>query len=236
MNNKQKSQNLSSRKIINAAIVLFANKGYESTTTREICKYAEVNLSLISYYFKNKEGLYLSIIESIVNYGLTFLKDDIEKANDILSMSYQEKTKLLLSLLEKYTTFLYSESVPNNFVILMLKEQTLSKSQFGDLYSKKIQLFYQALRKILASILGRKEDDKAVIFEVSSMVGEILSFKLMDKATLLPLKQSEYTKEDTAQIKKIILSHIKNNLEALGVKLNLAAVRWRIWFESCNTH
>jgi len=225
MNNKQKSQNLSSRKIINAAIVLFANKGYESTTTREICKHAEVNLSLISYYFKNKEGLYLSIIESIVNYGLTFLKDDIEKANDILSMSYQEKTKLLLSLLEKYTTFLYSESVPNNFVILMLKEQTLSKSQFGDLYSKKIQLFYQALRKILASILGRKEDDKAVIFEVSSMVGEILSFKLMDKATLLPLKQSEYTKEDTAQIKKIILSHIKNNLEALGVKLNLAAVR-----------
>ena len=223
MNNKQKSQNLSSRKIINAAIVLFANKGYESTTTREICKHAGVNLSLISYYFKNKEGLYLSIIESIVNYGLTFLKDDIEKANELSSLSYQEKTKLLLSLLEKYTTFLYSESVPNNFVILMLKEQTLSKSQFGDLYSKKIQLFYQALRKILASLLGKKEDDKAVIFEVSAIIGEILSFKLMDKATLLPLKQAEYTKEDIVQIKKIISTHVKNNLEALGVKLNLAA-------------
>ncbi|NCB09490.1 MAG: TetR/AcrR family transcriptional regulator, partial [Bacteroidia bacterium] len=83
MNNKQKNQNLSSRKIMNAAIVLFANKGYESTTTREICSYAGVNLSLISYYFKNKEGLYLCIIDSIVNYGMTFLQADVDRAADI---------------------------------------------------------------------------------------------------------------------------------------------------------
>jgi len=220
MDNKQKKQNLSSRKIINAAIVLFANKGYESTTTREICKHAGVNLSLISYYFKNKEGLYLSIIESIVNYGLTFLKDDIEKANEVESLSYQEKVKLFFSLLGKYITFLYSESVPNNFVILMLKEQTLSKSQFGELYSKKIQVFYQALRKILASILEKKDNDKMIIFEISAIIGEILSFKLMDKATLHPLKQKAYTVEDNIKIKKIILAHIKCALEDMGVKLN----------------
>ena len=75
MDTAQKSQNLSKKKIINSAIVLFANKGFDSTSTREICKHAGVNLSLLSYYFKTKEGLYTTIIESILNFGLKFLEN-----------------------------------------------------------------------------------------------------------------------------------------------------------------
>ena len=107
MENEKKKQNLSRKKIVNSAIVLFANKGFESTSTREICKHAGVNLSLIPYYFGNKDGLYTSIIESIINYGLTFLKDEIEKANEIDGLSLEEKAELYRNLLLKYSDFLY---------------------------------------------------------------------------------------------------------------------------------
>lgn len=217
--NKTNNQNLSRKKIINSAIVLFAGKGFDSTSTREICKHAGVNLSLISYYFKTKEGLYTNIIESIMNFGLKYLETEINQANNIENISKEEKIQLFYNLLEKYTTFLYSESVPNNFVILMIKEQTISNSKFSEIYAQKIEIFYKALRKILASILGKNENDKNIIFQVSSIIGEVLSFKVMARATLTPLKQAFYTKDDNKMIKNIILSHIRTNLEQLGINI-----------------
>jgi len=217
MENEKKKQNLSRKKIVNSAIVLFANKGFESTSTREICKHAGVNLSLIPYYFGNKDGLYTSIIDSIINYGLTFLQDELTKMNGLPAMTLDEKIELYRNLLAKYTDFLYSENVPSSFVVLMIKEQTVSHSKFSEMYAQKINILYKALRKILASILDKKENDKFIIFEVSSVIGQILSFKIMDRATLPHLGQDFYTKEDTKKIKKIILSHIDTSLEKMGI-------------------
>lgn len=222
MENEKKKQNLSRKKIVNSAIVLFANKGFESTSTREICKHAGVNLSLIPYYFGNKDGLYTSIIESIINYGLTFLKDELEKVNEIAEMNIEEKAELYRNLLLKYSDFLYSDNVPSSFVVLMIKEQAVSHSKFSEIYSQKIGILYKTLRKILASILDKKENDKAVVFEVSSIIGQILSFKIMDRATLPPLKQDFYTKDDMKKIKKIISSHIDTSLEKLNISTKSA--------------
>ncbi|WP_018413376.1 CerR family C-terminal domain-containing protein [Methyloversatilis thermotolerans] len=48
----------SRRKLLLAALRLFAAKGYEGATTREICDAAGANLSAIRYYFGDKGGLY----------------------------------------------------------------------------------------------------------------------------------------------------------------------------------
>lgn len=215
MNSEKKKNNLSRKKIINAAIVLFASKGFDSTSTREICRHAGVNLSLIPYYFGNKSGLYIDIIESIINYGLTFLQEEIAKASQINLMTREEKIDLYQILLEKYTDFLYSENVPSSFVVLMIKEQIVSHSKFGEIYSQKISIFYKALRKIIASVLGKNENDKSIILEVSSIIGQILSFKLMDRATLSAFKQDSYTKDDNKKIKNIAMSYVKTNVEKL---------------------
>lgn len=202
---------------MNSAIVLFANKGFESTSTREICKHAGVNLSLIPYYFGNKDGLYTTIIESIINYGLTFLQEEIAKTNELSLLNKDEKISLYKSILEKYADFLYSENVPSSFVVLMIKEQTVSHSKFSEMYAQKINILYKALRKVLASILDKKENEKSIVFEVSFVIGQILSFKIMDRATLPHLNQDFYTKEDIRKIKKVILSYIDTSMEKLGL-------------------
>lgn len=216
MNSEKKKQNLSRKKIINSAIVLFANKGFDSTSTREICSHAGVNLSLIPYYFGNKEGLYTNIIESIINFGLAYLQSEISQADGINLMNTDEKICLYRNILEKYADFLYSENVPSSFVILMIKEQTISHSKFSAIYSQKISVLYRALIKTLASILGKNENDKTVIFEVYSVIGQILSFKFMTRATLTSLKQDLYTKEDCKKIKKLISSHIDTSIEKIN--------------------
>lgn len=45
-------------RLILSALRLFAAKGYEGATTREICESAGANISAIRYYFGDKAGLY----------------------------------------------------------------------------------------------------------------------------------------------------------------------------------
>lgn len=67
--------------ILFAAEKLFAEKGFEGTSTREISKAANVNISMISYYFGSKEKLYEKLVEYRMNEGQFFSKDILERAD-----------------------------------------------------------------------------------------------------------------------------------------------------------
>ena len=48
-------------RLVMAALYLFAEKGFEGASTREICERADVNISAIRYYFGDKAGLYRGV-------------------------------------------------------------------------------------------------------------------------------------------------------------------------------
>ena len=54
---------------------LFAEKGFDGTSIREISKEAQVNVSMISYYFVSKEKLFEKIFEYRMNESLSFAKE-----------------------------------------------------------------------------------------------------------------------------------------------------------------
>jgi len=54
-------------KIREAAIGLFAEKGYAAATTREICQRAGVTKPVLYYHFKNKEQLYCELVLDACN-------------------------------------------------------------------------------------------------------------------------------------------------------------------------
>src|SRR5215467_6712248 len=49
--------------IIDTAIELFATKGFEGTSIRDIAAAADVNLAMINYYFGSKEKLFEALVE-----------------------------------------------------------------------------------------------------------------------------------------------------------------------------
>ncbi|WP_370896893.1 TetR/AcrR family transcriptional regulator [Chryseobacterium gossypii] len=67
--------------ILFAAEKLFAEKGFEGTSTREIAKAANVNISMISYYFGSKEKLYEKLVEYRMNEGQFFSKGILERTD-----------------------------------------------------------------------------------------------------------------------------------------------------------
>ncbi len=48
------------RKLLDAAGVLFAEKGYHETKTSDICRMAEANIASVHYHFRSKEEIYVA--------------------------------------------------------------------------------------------------------------------------------------------------------------------------------
>ena len=66
---KIKDEN-SKDKILKSAAKLFAQKGFDGVSIREICKDADVNICMVSYYFGGKQELYQGIIDDLIGTGL----------------------------------------------------------------------------------------------------------------------------------------------------------------------
>lgn len=63
------------QRLLQAAIDLFAQKGYAATTVREVVAAAGVTKPVLYYYFGSKEGLYLELMQSTAQSFLKILEE-----------------------------------------------------------------------------------------------------------------------------------------------------------------
>lgn len=70
-------------RILKVAASLFAQKGYTAIGVREIAKEAEVNISMISYYFQGKEGVLKEIINRFFDIYAKVYKDSFDENKTI---------------------------------------------------------------------------------------------------------------------------------------------------------
>src|SRR5216117_4165610 len=78
--------------IMEMAEVLFAEKGFNGTSVRDIAEKAQVNLAMISYYFGSKEKL----LEALFELRSDSMKVKIESIIEKQNLSALEKVYLLI--------------------------------------------------------------------------------------------------------------------------------------------
>ncbi len=59
-------QDATRARLLAAAAEVFAEKGFEEATVREICKKARANVALVNYYFGDKLELYMEILRGLL--------------------------------------------------------------------------------------------------------------------------------------------------------------------------
>src|SRR5690625_3960108 len=91
--------NHSKQKVINAASLLFFQKGFHGTSVRDIAEEASVNVSLISYYFKSKQGL---LEYAITEYYETYLQELEEVIQQTATLSNLEQLKKMVFFIIQY--------------------------------------------------------------------------------------------------------------------------------------
>ncbi len=61
MTDRDTTQSDVQQRLVRAALTVFASKGYEGASTREICRLAGANVAAIHYYFGDKASLYREV-------------------------------------------------------------------------------------------------------------------------------------------------------------------------------
>ncbi|MBP1968909.1 AcrR family transcriptional regulator [Virgibacillus natechei] len=92
-------KNASKQKVIDAASSLFFQKGFSGTSVRDISEKATVNVSLISYYFKSKQGLLEYAVTQYYEAYLATMEEVIEQQG---SLSPIDNLKELISSIIHY--------------------------------------------------------------------------------------------------------------------------------------
>ena len=116
--------------IMEAAEELFAEKGFDGTSVRDVAKDAGVNLAMISYYFGSKEKL----MESLFKYRGESIKLQLESMIENKELSSLEKVYALI----------------DNHIERIMKQQCfhkiMAREQMVDLKGKTTQLIHELKR------------------------------------------------------------------------------------------
>jgi AcrR family transcriptional regulator len=104
--------------IMEAAEKLFAAKGFEGTSVREIAEAAGINLAMTSYYFGSKEKL----LEALFAYRSEFFKLQLESMIRDTTMTPMQKME---SLIDQYIDRLMNNQ---SFHRIMVREQMVNNT------------------------------------------------------------------------------------------------------------
>lgn len=87
-------------RILTAAIRLFADRGYESTSVRQIVEAAGVTKPVLYYYYKNKEDLFHQIVQNSTEQFLASLEEICSSEFDSPEQRFREINDLYLQAAE----------------------------------------------------------------------------------------------------------------------------------------
>ncbi len=208
MNTDTKKDENSKSRILEAATKLFAQKGFDGASIREICKLADVNLCMISYYWGGKQELYNGIIEDLIEKQIEYSKSFLDLNRNPQNMSTKECVDLLITISDRLVNFFYT-NVSSDLIVILLKEQ-----QKLDFIVKSPVLDY--MRSVVARILNKDVNDRLVIFKTLFMLSQVNSPRILPAFSLRPLGQTDFCEEDIKIIKENVKLYINAILKEGG--------------------
>lgn len=135
------------KRILMRAGEIFADRGFQSATVREICQRAEVNVAAVNYYFGDKECLYI---------------DAVKDARELIASrwplpEWTRETSTEQKLLMFVTTFLQRllNTDPSNWRMKLLLREILEPSRAcEEIIQESFRPFFGVLLDIIREAVG----------------------------------------------------------------------------------
>lgn len=143
--------------LIEAGLACFAEYGYDATSIRLVASMAGKNSSLISYYFKNKEGMYRAVIQHLLTRFTTRPAEGWSSAPDFSDTSEEGIKRKLHALIRRILMevdahFKSSDPLRNAAVRLFLSELQSPKDEVKDLLREKMVFSICEIRECIRAI------------------------------------------------------------------------------------
>ncbi len=156
-------------RIIDAAGEVFAEKGFEQATVREICKRAEVNLAAINYHFGDKQNLYIEAVKRAYCEG--------EEDEPLLIPAEVTAEQKLYYFIEHMMTDMLDRESPTWHVELMMREMARPTLACSELVQSYIGPKFSILMSIIEELVPSNLPLSKRHLLAFSVVGQCLLYR-----------------------------------------------------------
>lgn len=193
----------SKQKLLESALKIFAENGFESASTREIVKDANVNISSITYYFGGKEGLYQGVLE----YISSTIAKNVGKQAEIIKTFFSQSNptqgqclEMLENSLKMMINFLCGKDISPHILSIFIREQIKPTTGFEIIYENRIRPMHEMLTKLVAGASGLSSSSDEAKLATHAILGQIIIFKTHVEVIL---RRMGWHKLDDEKIQKI---------------------------------
>ena len=198
-------------RLLEAAAQVFGAFNLEGATTRQIADQAGVNQAAIPYYFGGKEGLYLATVEHFFRQKFPTMRPLVQELNAWLATGANDKAAAL-ALLKKLLTcmlgLILDQDVSSSLGRIIMREQMQPTKAFDIVYEGAIRHVHEGVTRLLAVVLGRKPEERAVVLRAQMLVGHVLIFLSGRETIRRRLGLTGYTKKEIAEIQAALAEQI----------------------------
>jgi AcrR family transcriptional regulator len=164
--------------ILEAAGQVFAEKGFERATGKEICEMAGANAAAVNYHFGGTEGLYFEVVKTAHS---RLVNIEALTAAVAGQATAKAKFKAFLDVFVRTATGPLSTS----WAFRIIGREFLHRSAALDAHRAKERLpKLQLIRGIVGEVMGLPEDHPAVARGCIMVVGPLIMLLVGDRPTL----------------------------------------------------
>jgi AcrR family transcriptional regulator len=197
--------------LLEAAGHVFAEKGFDRATGREICERAGANAAAINYYFGGMEGLHAAVIEEAHGRLIS-----LEKLSSAVAGKADARAKLaaIISLAVELLT----GPISSSWVLRVIGREFVAPSSAIDALIEKQGIpKLRILKGIVAELMELPEDHPAVARGCLTLIAPCSMLLVADRRTLRRIFPSLYLNRDNASaLARHMLDYAVAGLAAVG--------------------
>lgn len=207
-------------RIVEAAVAVFGERGYDGASTRDIASAAGVNAPAIQYYFDGKEGVYLECVEHLIALLWRKMAPSVEAAEQALADAGTDDAVLIdasLGILGTVVSTIQDSPQTSAWRAFLDRHQAglcpeSATMVFEERFKARIG---RVIRQLIARLAGfAVEDDRTVIHSMA-LFTQGLAFRVQKPKLLAALKWTEISQKEMEQVRDVVLMQARFTLEGL---------------------
>lgn len=205
-------------RIVEAAGRLFADRGFNGVSVRELAKRAGVNAAAINYHFGGKEGLYHAVLRQLIDDTEPMFAPMVVRLRDGVVDADGDRDALVEIAAALFRGLLSSILTSANLrwqIPILLREAQQPSSGFAMLVKERINPVHDAIAELVGAATGYDPKSPQARLITANIMGQCMSFGAARGVVFARLGWEEYTPE---RIELIIDTMVPRMLAMLGLK------------------
>lgn len=212
-------------RIVEAAVEVFGERGYDRASTRDIANAAGVNAPAIQYYFDGKEGVYLACVEHLIMLLWRKMEGCVEAAESALAdaeVTDQGLIEASLGILGTVVSTIQDSPQTDAWRAFMDRHQAglcpeSATTAFDERFKARIGT---VIRMLIARLSGLAVEDERTVIHSMALFTQGLAFRVQKPKLLKALGWTDVNQKEMELVRDVILTQARFTLEGLARQKN----------------